>query len=401
MSNLVRLPVSRVFILCMDRPKLGGAAGVMAAVATAVAALGAAVPAAAADGAPVPSDVAEPAAVEAVATGIVEQAAETTDEIAAAPASPPSTAAEVGQYQPEEPQYHDEEGQYHEPTPVPQVQDPPVPERSAPDASTANTPPAQAPVNVNIAVRVLSPGNDGAVSQGTSGTPSAVGGQAATAGGTNTVAVTVNVNVTANWNVIWTTANDHTWYHPTDRQYHDPQQIASQIIGQVSPEQLLEIPELPQEAESATLDRAVPWHRVRDKGGRDITGSGRGKRDATGHPRGLGRGHSATWPVVVAAPPSAAWESIAEERSRPTPRGGERHAAASRPTPAPPLPQTPPTPQALGAAAAGGGAFSTFMSTLAVLVAALALAALRSARRLGLPTRRLQEADGPRPEKPG
>jgi hypothetical protein len=389
---LVEVSSAGVFVLCMDFAKLGGAAGAMAAVATAVAALGA-VPAAAADSPPPAAAIIDGAAIEAAADGIVEQAAAATEEIAAAPASPPPTATETGQYHPQEPQYHDQDEQYHEPTPVPEV----------PAAPVADAPAPQGPVNINVGVRVLSPGDDGAVSQGTSAAPSVVAGQAAisTTGTTSAVSITVNVNVSVNWNLIWPSTNEQTWYQPTDRQYHDPSQIAYQIAAQVSPEPPSQMSPQEQETEGAAPDRAAAWHPVPAKGRRDTTGSGRGKRDATGHPRGLGRGHSATWLVVVAASPSAAWESTAEARRRPTPPGDERApAAASRPTRAP-LPQTPPTPQTLGAGAAAGGVFSTFMNTLAVLVAALGLATLHSARRLGLPSRRLQEADGPRPEKPG
>jgi hypothetical protein len=384
----------------MDRLQLGGAARVMAAVATAVAALSAAVPAAYADDPPlaalsaaVPAAYADDPPVAAVATDIVQQATDATDQLAATTASLPSPGAATEQYQPEESQYHDEDGQYHEPEPTP-----------LPDAPPAPQAPVQAPVNINVAVRVLSPGDDGAVTQQTAVAPSIAGAQPAdsTAGTSSTVAVTINVNVSVNSNVFLNFPKDQSWYQPGVGQYHDSAESDAASVGGISPELPPASTETQQMGETETPGRTVVWRHVSGKPGRDTTESGRGKRDATGHPRGLGRGHPANGPVVVAASPAAAWESTAVRPSRPTPRGDERApATASRPTPAP-LPQTPsPSPQALGAGAAGGGAFSTFMNTLAVLVAALGLATLHSARRLGLPSRRLQEADGPRPEKPG
>jgi hypothetical protein len=365
---------------------MGGAARVIAAVATAVAALSAAVPVAHADDPPVAAVATEPAA--AVATDIVQQATDASDELAATTASVPSGAADTGQYQPEEPQYHEEEGQYHEPAPLP-------------DAAPA----LQAPVNINVAVRVLSPGDDGAVSQQTAVAAPIAGAQPAgspAAGTSSTVAVTVNVNVSVNSNVILNVPKDHSWYQLGEGQYHDSTASVTAIVGTTSPELPPGSTMQQQVGVTVTPERAVVWHHVSRKTGRDTTESGRGKRGATGHPRGLGRGQPATGPVVVIASPAAAWESTAARPSRPTPRGDERaRSAASRPTRAP-LPQTPPpTPQALGAGTAAGGVFSTFMNTLAVLVATLGLATLHSARRLGLPSRRLQEADGPRPEKPG
>jgi hypothetical protein len=365
----------------MDRLEMGGAARVIAAVATAVAALSAAVPVAHADDPPVAAVATD------VATDIVQQATDASDELAATTASLPSEAADAGQYQPEEPQYHEEEGQYHEPAPL------------------ADAPPApQAPVNINVAVRVLSPGDDGAVSQQVAVAGPVAGAQpaGAPAGTSSTVAVTVNVNVSVNSNVILNVPKDHSWYQLGEGQYHDSSASVTAIVGTTSPELPPGSIMQQQVGVTVTPERAVMWHHVSGKPGRDTTESGRGKRDATGHPRGLGRGQPATGPVVVIASPTAAWESTAARPSRPTPRGDERApSAASRPTPAP-LPQTPPpTPQALGAGTAAGGVFSTFMNTLAVLVATLGLATLHSARRLGLPSRRLQEADGPRPEKPG
>jgi hypothetical protein len=214
--------------------------------------------------------------------------------------------------------------------------------------------------------------------------------------------VTINVNVSVNSNIFLNFPKDQPWYQTGEGQYHDSTDIDAGIAATISPELPSESTDTQQVGENETPGRAVVWHHVSGKSGRDTTESGRGKRDATGHPRGLGRGQPATGPVAVAASPAAAWESEAARPSRPTPRGDERApAAASRPTRAP-LPSTPPTPQALGAGAtAGGGVLSTFMNTLAVLVAALGLATLHSARRLGLPSRRPQEAYGPRPEKPG
>jgi hypothetical protein len=415
----------------MGSPAQGGAARAMAAVVTAVAALAAATaPPAAAEGPPagaagavaLPADA---AAVNDLASALVQEAVQDAPAVPE-PVAPPAVdeafeiAAEAadesaaGQYQPQEPQYHEQDGQYHQPPVTPDAPPPSageVPPPSADEVSVATA----APINVNVSVRVLSPGSDAAVTQGSAPVPSPVSAtpapQAATAtsGGAANVTISVTVNLAVNWNIILPGGDTSTRYQSPDNQYHNAHQIESMISASTG----VQIPAAtpaPTEVggQPSTAHRAADeWATVVSRGAknrvaRQPTASRMDRRGTTRGPESSGREASATEPGVVAASSFAAWARAPQRVRRSTPHDGDaERASRSRPARMPSVPvQYSPEPLA-GAATSAGGAFATFYNTLAVLVAALGLAALRSTRRLRLPSRRLQEAYGPRPEKPG
>jgi hypothetical protein len=415
----------------MDCATLGGAARAMAAVATVVAALATATaPAAAADGPPAgaagavapPTDV---AGVHDLATALVQQAAQdapAASELVAtleADVGPPvaleaAQAAETGQYQPQEPQYREETGQYQEPPTAPHA---PAALGPGPSGSLHARPDAPVgPVNINVSVRLLSPGSDGPVNQASSPLPQPVNAdpapQPAITSGDDAanVAVSVTVNVRMNWNIIWHSVDADPRYQPSEKQYHNSHEIDALISGSTGSQIPTEIGaatgpglESLDAREAPAPDRWAAAASLRPGLGveRQPKTPGRGRRGATLSSRNSDRGPITTAPVIAARSPLTAWARAPQPVRRSTPRGESAPAARSVPARPPSVPgPSAPEPFA-GAAASGGAAFANFFKTLAVLVVSLGLAALRPARRLRLPSKRLQEAYGPRPEKPG
>ena len=389
----------------------------MAAVATAATALVAATAPAHAAGASPLSEAgvaapADPAVAQALADALSQDVvawAPDATESAPTPTEPTLQTPDTGQYQPEEPQYHGE----YQPPPTPEPPPPtPEPLPTPTDDAVAVVAPAApaAPVNVNVSIRVLSPGNDGAVNQANSTTAPAAPAVATTSDDdAGSVAVSVNVNVTANWNIIWNIADVDKRYHPDEKQYHNPEQIESLITGQIGTY-------IPAQIDAPGLPSLVPETPARsDVWAAPAPGqvpptsplhlrpaSGRGKGGATASPTSPERGTAALELVVAATSPLAAWTRASDQVRRSTPHGDEPAGGPRRaPLRAPSAP-TPPTPlQLAGSGASGGSPFGSAFNTLAVLIAALGVAALRSSRRLRLPSRPVQEADAPRPEKPG
>lgn len=267
----------------------------------------------------------------------------------------------------------------------------------------------QAPVgNINVSVRVLSPGDDGAVDQAISVAQPAP----ATAAPSPSVSISVNVNVTTNRTIVFPQQSDTGQYHVPGNGYHDPVAISADISAAIAqpalPSMQAPTPEQPPVPAAPTLrDRwgaavearllaapiaPAPVHRKKVQRG-------------THHRPAVARTppHRAFVPAPAATsspPPPAAWPAAARAVTRSAPPHG---SGGTRPRPAgPPVPPRPSTPeQYSGAAASGGASFSNVLQTLGLLVASLWVAALGSARRLGDQARRLRGIVGPRPAKPG
>src|SRR4051812_47459832 len=263
--------------------------------------------------------------------------------------------------------------------------------------------------NINVSVRVLSPGDDGAIDQAISVAQPAPATAPATAAPAAPVTISVNVNITNNWHIVFSPRSDTGQYHlPIDL----PQNPASDVAGTVTapaPEQ----PPAPATAAAPAPARVDDWGarpaaRPLAAVARPHTTFRRGTHHPHHHHRRTGAGTAARHapvpaPAAIPRPPTSgtAWPAThAVTRVAASHDGGER-----RPRPAlPPAPRRPPaTPpeEYAGAAAAGGSSLTSVLQTLGLLLASLWIAALGPARRLGDHVRRLRGVVGPRPQKPG
>ena len=315
----------------MDRPIQSGTARFIAAVICAAATLtGATTPASAAEG-PVPLTVggvpADPAAAASAAAAIVDTATQ------AAGAPPVAGATELtpppgGQYQPPEGQYQGENGQYQEPPA-------PVEPTDAPPPATAGAP-VSLPTNINVSVRVLSPGDDGPVNQSTAGAAqpatSGDGTAIAVSAGPAQVSISVWVNVTNNSTIVFTPPSSSGWYHAPGTQYQTPADITPAN-------------ETPATPTSSPRHRRAPGcvlrgagEKRRDRGAADASAAaGRANSRREGDP-GTARARAVVaQPVVVAAAVVAAdraplpAETAAPRRvTVPAPRARRRASSACR-----------------------------------------------------------------------
>ncbi len=337
-----------------------------AAVCAAAALFGAGGTARADDGLTLPTD---PAGVVDTAAAIATQAADATT---------------TGQYQGQDGQYQPDTGQYQAPAP------------------------ASSPANINVSVRVLSPGDDGPVNQAISVAQPAVGGATAAP-----VTISVNVNITNNWTVIFGSSNDTGQYHTPGHLSWDPvtNQLATDAAAPAPAAPAPQAPEAPAAAAPPPPSAPAPapgdhWRAAEPA---------RPAATPVARPLKLARGthHRAAAPVSygrrtpVAAPVAAfpaprqplAWPQAHTVAKTAPAHGG----AGTPPPPAPPAPPRRPSQpeQFAGAAAAGGLSFDNVLQTLGLLIASLWVAALGSARRLGVHARRLRGVVGPRWGKPG
>ncbi|MBD0347792.1 MAG: hypothetical protein ICV59_01450 [Thermoleophilia bacterium] len=303
-----------------------------------------------------------------------------------APAAP--DAQYLPQYQLETPQYQPEKLEY-QPEPASTPEPPPA----------GATAPAQ-PVNVNVSVRVLSPGNDGPVSQtvGSSAAP----GVAVHAEAGGSISVTVNVNVNVRSDQVWTFITQQLRYHEPDEQYRDGDWIESWIAGPIDSDTdrwnglaIDDDASLPAAAElpHTSSPRARP----------SVMGRGKAAAPRRAAPLRLAPVRMGVVPVRMASAstsvaPIFAPTSPAEPVRRRATDGGElqlRSAGRS-------APRTPSEERLAGSSASlGGSAAAFFFKMLAILVTSLGIAALTAARRLRLPASPGQGIDGPGPDPPG
>ena len=265
--------------------------------------------------------------------------------------------------------------------------------------------------NINVSVRVLSPGDDGAVDQAISVAQPAPD----TTAPASPVTISINVNVTTNWTVVFPSQSDTGQYHVPNNWSQDLTDITTPISANAAPP--APAPEQPPAPTTATC-RAR--RRRRPRRPRATAGAARLPRRARrrgrcpvcphseGHTPPAGRGADIAAPRARAGPcshlspppPPPAWPAARAVARTAAPQGGG--GARPRPTGPPAPPPRPSTPeQYSGAAASGGALFSNVLQTLGLLVASLWVAALGSARRIGDQARRLRGIVGPRPAKPG
>lgn len=309
------------------------------------------------DGLTLPTD---PAAVADTAAAIATQAVD---------------AATTGQYQAQNGQYQPDTGQYQAPAP------------------------ASSPANINVSVRVLSPGDDGPVSQAISvAQPGAAGAPAAP------VTISVNVNITNNWTVIFGSRNDTGQYHTPGHLSQDPltNQAAIDAPAPEAPATAAPPPSDPAPAPRDHWRAAEPARPAATPVAQPVK-LARGTHHRAAAPTNYGRRTPVAAPMAAApAPPQPlAWPQA--QAHTVAKAAAARGRAETPPRPAPPAPPRRPSQpeQYAGAAAAGGLSFDNVLQTLGLLVASLWVAALGSARRLGDHARRLRGVVGPRWGKPG
>lgn len=266
--------------------------------------------------------------------------------------------------------------------------------------------------NINVSVRVLSPGDDGAVDQAISVAQPAPD----TTAPASPVTISINVNVTTNWTVVFPSQSDTGQYHVPNNWSQDLTDITTPISANAAPPAPApEQPPAPTTATGPGSPPAPPAPAARDRWG-GATPAPRPVAEAAALSVRIPRGthhrpavartspRRAPAPGLAATssppPPPPAWPAARAVARTAAPQGGG--GARPRPTGPPAPPPRPSTPeQYSGAAASGGASFSNVLQTLGLLVASLWVAALGSARRIGDQARRLRGIVGPRPAKPG
>ncbi len=313
-----------------------------------------------------------------------------------APPSDPTRSAPAAPDAQYPPQYQLEKPQYQ----------PKKPEYQPEPASTPEPPPAGAtspeqPVNINVSVRVLSPGNDGPVSQtvGSSAAAPAPGAAVhAEAGGS--ISVTVNVNVNVRSDQVWTFITQQLRYHEPDEQYRDSDWIESWIAGPIDTDTdrwnglaIDDDASVPAAAElpNTSSPRARP----------SVMGKGKAAAPRRAAPLRLAPVRMGVVPVRMAsasvAPIFAPTSPAQPVRRRATDGGELQLRSAGRSSPGTPSEER----LAGNSASLGGSAASFFFKMLAILVTSLGIAALSAARRLRLPASLGRGIDGPGPDPPG
>ncbi|MGZ8694244.1 MAG: hypothetical protein ACXWYS_02265 [Gaiellaceae bacterium] len=383
---------------------------VIAAVVCAAATLtGTTTPASAADGL-IPGTVggapiAEPAAATPAAAAIVDTAIQVASTASTAPAAPstPSPEAADGQYQPSDGQYQDETGQYQGPaaSPVTATATPPGDvAKAAADVAAA----AAAPTNINVSVRVLSPGDDGPVAQVTGGTQPIGSAPGAPIAATPTqVLISVNVNITANWNIVFSPPVMDGQYHSPEKQYQSPPAIDAGTSVAATPSsspgapaaQATPPPVSVSEPPVATAQPARARASAAPTSRRE-----RGTGGATRRALPVVQAPVVVAPATATAAPIGAPSSYATAAARRPARPSARHATA-QPVRPPALPWPIVPEQFGGAGASGGFGAASVLQSLAILVASLCFAWLGSASRLGAGVQPQGDAPSPRRRKPG
>src|SRR3954451_16862115 len=114
----------------------------------------------------------------------------------------------------------------------------------------------QAPAgNINVSVRVLSPGDDGAIDQAISVAQPAPATAPAPAAPAAPVTISVNVNVTNNWNIVFAPQRDTGQYHLPIKLPFNPLSDAAPALSAPAPEQ----PPAPAPATAPAPARGDDW----------------------------------------------------------------------------------------------------------------------------------------------
>ncbi|MFL5828034.1 MAG: hypothetical protein ACJ76V_16050 [Thermoleophilaceae bacterium] len=326
-----------------------------------------------------------------------------------APAAPPATAAP----QPPEPAQPQQQPQVQEAIedvkadPVtggvraPVEAAPPAPERPAAPTAPAEPAPtgtAEGPSNTNVVIRILSPGDDGPVTQGIElGSPTGPTGGGGLAPPrdwkwTWTCGGSPVATAAAGWD--WTWTFDPSCFGAADKptpklDLPSPLDRWRQAPGSLEPR---ETAAMPRGLRIPGMDRRPPSHGVRHRPGRRAPHAG--GSDGAGGIRGLAEPITQAFASGPAAGAPAPEDAPARSRHA-APR--ERHGV---PFPPPgPLPFPPIAPFAASAGAAPSGAAALMMAALAGL---LALAGSSFFTRMRPDRRRARSRlDGGRLERPG
>ncbi len=333
----------------------------------------------------------------------------TTPQGAPATEAPPQGTS-AAQYSP---QYHAEEPQYQAPEATAASAAAPAEPAPEPTAAPSTPAAAQQPVNINISVRVLSPGNDGPVSQ--SGAPApdqpiarAIDGAETSIGTAASINVTVNVNVTFNWNLTWNPITDQTQYHSSASQYHNPESIQQWISRTIESEtdrwnDRHTSRDTPL-AEGARPSPQQPSTNGYRSDGRAFDRTWRGRTEAAPAGRAPLRRTSAAPSQLSAATPATLWPAGRPAAATRAPRDEPGHGTESRKRAAgEPSRPNDASPERLAGSSASTSAspLGPFFKMFAILVASLGLAGLSSARRLRLPSAFRRRPWSSRPERPG